>query len=315
MEPYVEHGYFGCDKCDIIAKRCDCLLDGYDEFDLYYWYFFIYIIMNNNLKNKPIIKSRINNLDLKEKSVCLVSYASYMYDKKYGSVIDSNDVVVRINNGLNLLNEIDFGKYTDIIYIFFGGSKQKVLFKSFNELNNTNIELSEILILKKLLCISNMHIEKIKECKIKYANNRILFIDIILPHLTSGISAMIILLYLKPKSLYLTGFSFDNFIYPGYDKFFKQYKKITYNRLNKKFSEWNAPHSELFEKYVVKSLLNNYNNITTDDIMTDVLSKINIDKLHNNIYYERTFIDNFNIIKQFIDQPILDAHLLTNKKL
>ena len=66
--------------------------------------------MNNNLKNKPIIKSRINNLDLKEKSVCLVSYASYMYDKKYGSVIDSNDVVVRINNGLNILNEIDSRK-------------------------------------------------------------------------------------------------------------------------------------------------------------------------------------------------------------
>ena len=34
MEPYVEHGQFGCDKCDMIIKRCDCLLEGYDEFDL-----------------------------------------------------------------------------------------------------------------------------------------------------------------------------------------------------------------------------------------------------------------------------------------
>lgn len=30
---YVNHGQFGCDKCDPLTTRCDCLLDGYDEFD------------------------------------------------------------------------------------------------------------------------------------------------------------------------------------------------------------------------------------------------------------------------------------------
>ena len=265
----------------------------------------------NNIK--PIIESRITDLDLKEKTVCLVSYASYMYGKRYGSVIDSNDVVVRINNGLNILNKKDFGRYTDIIYIYFAGAKTKVIYKTYNELNNTNIKLQDILLLKKLICISNISVDKMNEYKIKYANNSILFIESILPKITSGLSAMIILLYLKPKSLHITGFSFDNFIYPGYEVFFKKYKRLTYERLNKKFSEWNAPHSELFEKYVVKSLINTYDNITTDDIMKDILNNIDINSLHNNIYYEKTFMDCFNIIKQVIDQPILDAHLLINK--
>jgi len=32
-EPYVEHGQFGCSNCDMKITRCDCLLDGYDDFD------------------------------------------------------------------------------------------------------------------------------------------------------------------------------------------------------------------------------------------------------------------------------------------
>ncbi len=31
---WVDHGNFGCPKCDINKTRCDCPLDGYDEFDL-----------------------------------------------------------------------------------------------------------------------------------------------------------------------------------------------------------------------------------------------------------------------------------------
>jgi len=262
----------------------------------------------NNIK--PSIESRITNLDLKDKTVCLVSYASYMYGKRYGSIIDSNDVVVRINNGLNILNKKDFGRYTDIIYIFFAGAKTNVIYKTYNELNKTNIKLQDILTLKKLICISNISVDKISEYKIKYANNNILFIETILPKITSGLSAMIILLYLKPKSLHITGFSFDNFVYPGYEVFFQKYKKTTFDRLNKKFSEWNAPHSELFEKYVVKSLINTYNNITTDDIMKDILNNIDINSLHNNIYYEKTFMECFNIIKQVIEQPIIEGHKL-----
>jgi hypothetical protein len=247
-------------------------------------------------------KSRINDLDLTDKSVCIVSYASYMHKKHYGGIIDSHDVVVRINNGLNILNKKDFGTYTDILYVFFGGAKQKVIYKTFNELNNTNYtHLSEILKLKNLITISNMNIEKINEYKIKYADSNILFIESIVPKITSGISAIIIILHLKCKSLHITGFSFDNFIYPGYDKFFEKFKKLTYSRLNKKFSEWNAPHSELFEKYVVKSLINKYNNITVDDNMNNIFNEINIDEIQDNIYYEKKFSEWFDIIVKFIN--------------
>ncbi len=31
---WVQHGNFGCINCDINKTRCDCPLDGYDEFDL-----------------------------------------------------------------------------------------------------------------------------------------------------------------------------------------------------------------------------------------------------------------------------------------
>jgi len=33
---YVKHGKFGCAKCDIKIKRCDCELESYDEFDIIY---------------------------------------------------------------------------------------------------------------------------------------------------------------------------------------------------------------------------------------------------------------------------------------
>ena len=59
----------------------------------------------------------------KNKSVVMVGPSSYLEGSKMGRIIDSFDVVVRINNIHDNFNESlnnDFGKRTDVVY--FDGS-------------------------------------------------------------------------------------------------------------------------------------------------------------------------------------------------
>ena len=55
---------------------------------------------------------------LKNKSVALVGPAKYMSGSNYGVEIDSHDVVVRINRGIESIKSYgdDIGKRTDIYY-------------------------------------------------------------------------------------------------------------------------------------------------------------------------------------------------------
>ena len=239
------------------------------------------------------------------KTVCIVSYAQYMHNKKYGSLIDTYDVVVRINNGINILNTTDLGTKTNICSLFFGEGKLKNIVGTYNDLIKIETEkinnIVEIINKHKLICLTQYCVYKSFLDKNNLKLN-ILYLDIdtYINHLTSGISTIIHILYLKPKLLYLTGFSFNNFIYPGYDEFCFKYKKISFDRLNKNYSDWNSPHSENFEKYIIKKLSIKYKNIKFDNEMTDILNEINIDKLDYNIYYNKTYIEHFNLICNLI---------------
>ena len=59
-----------------------------------------------------------NNLNLKIKHgdlVALVGPSNFLHNKKLGKLIDSYDVVIKVNN-FHILPSIDYGKKTDILF-------------------------------------------------------------------------------------------------------------------------------------------------------------------------------------------------------
>jgi hypothetical protein len=61
-----------------------------------------------------------------QKSVAIVGNAKSIFDNSYGSLIDSHDIVCRINQGAVILNEKAQGKKTDV-FVFSGLKKFKNL--------------------------------------------------------------------------------------------------------------------------------------------------------------------------------------------
>lgn len=52
---------------------------------------------------------------IQNKIVALVGPSNYLHNKKLGKLIDSYDVVIKINN-FHILQLIDYGKKTDILF-------------------------------------------------------------------------------------------------------------------------------------------------------------------------------------------------------
>ncbi len=73
---------------------------------------------------------------VKNKSVALVGPAKYMCGSGYGSEIDSHDIVVRINRGIESIKEYsdDIGKKTDIYYSCLIETAQQTGFLDVDEL-------------------------------------------------------------------------------------------------------------------------------------------------------------------------------------
>jgi len=86
-------------------------------------------------------------MSLSNKSVCVVSYAKYMENKKMGKIIDSYDKVVRINNGINIPKDLydDFGSKKDIYAGSFCGGKNNFILKTYCYLNKKKRELTYLI--------------------------------------------------------------------------------------------------------------------------------------------------------------------------
>ena len=84
----------------------------------------IILINYKKLKNKTEIKriSKINNSKFKNiirnKKIALVGPSNYLFGKNLGSLIDSHDIVIKINK-FNILNEADYGSRIDVLYYNF----------------------------------------------------------------------------------------------------------------------------------------------------------------------------------------------------
>ena len=78
---------------------------------------------NNHINNKIINLQQI----IQNKTVALVGPSNFLHNKKLGKLIDSYDVVIKINN-FHILPSIDYGKKTDILFHnFFGTIPPKLL--------------------------------------------------------------------------------------------------------------------------------------------------------------------------------------------
>lgn len=234
-------------------------------------------------------------IDLSDKSICIAGYASYLFNKGYGSYIDEFDIVVRVNNGFNILNTKDQGTKTNILSCSLFRAKTSNMIYAFNVLNKTNYNnIFEIAKLKNIDIISQY------DSDIKNEQGNAIHLDKIIPHLTTGLSSILHIIKIgrKAKKIHITGFSFDNFLYPGYDKFVLQ--PLKRSRLNKKYEQWKSNHSELFEKFLIKKIMTNFSFVSVDDYISKEMKNTSISELSNKLYHGKTFQSHYEKYINFI---------------
>lgn len=190
------------------------------------------------------------------KNVCVVSYSSGMLNKKRGALIDSFDTIVRVNNGIVILNKADFGSRTDVFSTVGYPGKLKLIKNSYNEFYKTKYVIPlDMLKSLKIPIISQGWGDLPPKLLASYLEfDKKLY--------TTGITTIMHVVSLKPKKLFITGFSFSNHLYPGYDTFFKKYKTISIPRLGKEFSEQEGClHNKQLELYITKRMSIDYTDI------------------------------------------------------
>lgn len=117
---------------------------------------------NHRNNNKHYDNYKIINLQqiIQNKTVALVGPSNFLHNKKLGKLIDSYDVVIKINN-FHILQSIDYGKKTDILFHnFFGTIPDKSVMD-----NNTKLLVSSHLFQK-----SSCNKQSFQKSKKKYNN-------------------------------------------------------------------------------------------------------------------------------------------------
>jgi hypothetical protein len=298
---------------------------------------------HNNLKNinfnRPTnilqnidnsIDNKIINLDLSDKNVAIVGYASYMKNKNLGLYIDSFDEVVKINIGIYPINNKDLGNKVSIASFSMSKNKIYSVLNIFNELNTNNKKynnIHDIFIDYNIKYILGMGVKNYeidywkKNLKINNENNIMYIIDFdyktyinnYLFGLTSGLKTIIYILKCKPKKIYICGFDFSMNIYNDFKEFHANMKNK--DILNLSYEEWsnnnnnnNNWHSTYIERYILKKLFLKYN-FEIDEDLHIILLSIDEDDCDNNIFKcsfynidkEIMYLDLFNNICNLID--------------
>ena len=246
------------------------------------------------------MNNRKFNSYLKNKTVALVGPASYLSEFEFGNKINSKDVVVRINRGMELVeeNKKHIGNRTDILYnclIEHPDNGGVINIKRLKDENvkwvctipycsydgkktspflHPSVKLSTVI---KLYFQFNLHIYNHKSYSLLNKN-----LD---SRADTGFAAIFDLLKYDLKELYITGFSFY------LDSFFQGYKKGCQR------------NEEVFSKECFKSARHNQNNqweylknnisnprITFDPVLREIL---NMNKLDRNLFND--IIENVKI--------------------
>ena len=240
------------------------------------------------------MNNRNFNSYLKNKTVALVGPASYLSDFELGNEINSKDIIVRINRGMELVdddNKKHIGNRTDILYNCLIENPDNGGTINIKKLKNANVKwictipysssdgkitsrflhpsvkLSTVL---KLYFQFNFHIYNHKSYSLLNKNLE--------SRANTGFAAIFDLLKYDLKELYITGFSFY------LDSFFKGYKNGC-QRNEEVFSEEcfkSARHNQNNQwEYLKNNILNP--RITFDPVLKEIL---NMNKLDRNLFHE-----------------------------
>jgi len=238
-----------------------------------------------------------------ENSYCIVSYAKYMESLKLGKKIEKFDKVVRINNGINVVDKKIFGKRTDVFAGSFCIGKNILITKTYNFLNKTNINDVTELILKNNVKEILIYNEKKKFSDMKKLKKINIIPQVIKKNygITTGLQSIINILALKPKKLLVCGFDFTTNLASSYDKFYRMFRPDQANiRLNKNYDDdKTSKHSTIFEKYILKKLWEKYN-FDIDPILKNILNDFSLRGLDDYKIKRGKFIDIFNKIITYI---------------
>ncbi len=262
----------------------------------------------NEINNKSselsidFFKSKENyNLDLSQFNVCICSYAKYMDELQIGKKIDKFDKVVRINNGINIINKKVFGEKANIFASFFFGGKTKMIEKTYNDMHNTQLNIfqiaekrnvEKIIYLQSTQSAKKLITENLKNSR--YFKNIINNNDcpLICRIITTGLATIIRIIKSKPKKLFICGFDFTMNIANGYnDIYVKNRPVLGPQRIGKTYEdcspEW---HSTTFERYIFKKLYEKYH-FNVDRFLFNMLNNINSAEYDKNIYKINTNCD------------------------
>jgi len=231
------------------------------------------------------------------KNIALVGPAKYMQGSSYGAEIDSHDLVVRINRGIESIDQFhnDIGKRTDIYYSCLIERAQQT-----GKL--IPVELKEHYGIKCLIAPPNSDMKGIAE-RTEYHNlvNKKTISEIaslmpvrIVEHdfhtalakevqckPNTGFLAIYHLLSMNPKSLSIYGFSFylDGFL-PGQKAGIEYEKNCTEQEFaNMAFNSKRHVQENMWE-YAKKTLLNK-ENIYLDPVLNKIL---NLEKLDRDLF-------------------------------
>jgi hypothetical protein len=237
--------------------------------------------------NKPMRKSFLDTKKtkksfeqfLKNKKVVIVSSAPYMIGSNYGSIINSYDIVVRLNQGYCISKKLekDIGSRTDILYTSFNENSLIELYDNSREVLNK---------LKWVCCISphiwkrvrkwqkNINKNKIPVHMVTADRRSLLISELKLQPgketPTTGMMAIFDILKYDIKELYFIGFTFYQKV-PEDNGFF-YYSE--YNNLPEKpgeYSKINKSHLPDVEFQYFKKLCKNDERIKCDNVFKDIL--------------------------------------------
>jgi hypothetical protein len=210
---------------------------------------------------------------LKDKKVVIIAPGGYLKDVKIGNIIDSYDVIVRLNTALPLKDEMKYilGSKTDILYNCLDKSPINggiIDFKNF-KLDWISCPYPDIKPFK--YNIKKFHEENKNKFNF-HIIDKFFYVNLEKEMGTrpnTGVGAILDLLKFPLKELYITGFTF--LLETGYLDDYKSY--LNNQKKLDKYMEKNC-HDRIKQVKYIKPILLNDKRIKMDEILINILNKL-----------------------------------------
>ena len=210
---------------------------------------------------------------IENKRVCIIGPAEYV-DKEFenqGKIIDSYDVVVRVNNFINIDESLfkNFGRRTDILItsLWYHLANTYCYEEAYTKekINKPLLIYYQNGRLRKLFFSFFLKNDNITICEQPKKN-----LDELLKlvkHPTTGMVAIFECLKCNPTELFITGFTFGQDVkYSSYvDKY---YSYIIPDKIQKDKRDYSGDHYKTGEYHLTKNLILSHNNIFVDNYLS-----------------------------------------------